>query len=446
MKRTLPYYHHIARLLFFLALVLKSVTGFTQTPDFGNSYVNITKGLNGGTIETGDTIEIRATFVVKTGTCDSCSFLATVPAGTTYVLNSLKILSNEGQVFRSFNDSLNDVAKDQGWITGSNIQINLGFGPTTPATQTRRGSIRNNDHPSFYGSTCIMMAVFRVVVTAAIGATINTGGQRFTYKLHSALGTNPLLVQTFPANMAKVYKNTGICPNSIGANSLGTEFNGTFGSGKTRNRSTLLQTFTSYVFEPFSGGTPQDYYYGLPNNTSVDTQYTTLDTWLKPDKHRVFGLWDIIGDHTGATNPLLGNPAADTVANPNGGYMLVINSAYKTDTAFKHTIKGLCPNTYYEISAWFRNICSKCACDTGGNGATGASYKPWILGDSSGVRPNLTIELDGVDYYTTGNMPYTGLWVKKGFTFLTGPLQDSFVMHIRNNAPGGGGNDWAIDD
>jgi hypothetical protein len=36
--------------------------------------------------------------------------------------------------------------------------------------------------------------------------------------------------------------------------------------------------------------------------------------------------------------------------------------------------------------------------------------------------------------------------VKKGFTFLTGPTQTSFTLKYKNNAPGGGGNDWALDD
>jgi len=36
--------------------------------------------------------------------------------------------------------------------------------------------------------------------------------------------------------------------------------------------------------------------------------------------------------------------------------------------------------------------------------------------------------------------------VKRGFTYLTGTSQTSFILTIRNNAPGGGGNDWAIDD
>ncbi|HRF23350.1 MAG TPA: hypothetical protein PLR98_04280, partial [Chitinophagaceae bacterium] len=35
---------------------------------------------------------------------------------------------------------------------------------------------------------------------------------------------------------------------------------------------------------------------------------------------------------------------------------------------------------------------------------------------------------------------------KKGFTYLTGPFQTSFTLKFFNNAPGGGGNDWALDD
>jgi hypothetical protein len=114
---------------------------------------------------------------------------------------------------------------------------------------------------------------------------------------------------------------------------------------------------------------------------------------------------------------------------------------------FKQTISSLCPNTYYEISCWMRNICSKCGCDSNGTGASGgAGYIPTAAGDSSGVYPNLTFEVDGIDYYSTGNIIYTGQWVKKGFTILTGPAQSSFTLKFFNNAPGGGGNDWALDD
>ena len=254
-----------------------------------------------------------------------------------------------------------------------------------------------------------MIASFRVRVTRPTGASISTGGGAMTYKN----GISAIQTFTFPGNTIQVYPNYGICSNTVGTNAIGTETNGTFGSGKPRNRGTSANVPVGYTFNPFDLNSPNDYYYGIANNTSTRPAYTTSNSWAKPDgsspTHRVFGVWDIIGDHTGAASPTAGNPAADTVANSNAGYMLVINAAYRIDSAFQQTITGLCPNTYYEISCWMRNICSKCGCDSNGRGATGgAGYIPTAAGDSSGVYPNLTFEVNGVDYYTTGNMRYTG--------------------------------------
>ncbi|HET7898281.1 MAG TPA: hypothetical protein VFL47_11435, partial [Flavisolibacter sp.] len=242
------------------------------------------------------------------------------------------------------------------------------------------------------------------------------------------------------------------------------EWNGTFGAPTgsaplARNRGT--SPYTSYLYAPFNAaGGPQDYYYGITNNTS--SKFTTVNTWDKPDAggYRVFQLWDITGDHTG-TNNTQGNIPCDTtkpynaVTNP-CGYMLVVNSSYRADTAFTYTVNNLCPNTYYEISAWFKNICYKCGCDSAGRSATTTGYIPTALGDSSGVRPNIAFDVNGMDYYTTGNLLYKGTtptgsdatnqWQKRGFVYLTGPSETSFTLTLRNNAPGGGGNDWALDD
>ncbi len=425
-----------------------SVQVMAQNIDFGKSYINVTKGLNGGTVETGDTLEIRATFVVRSGTYDSCRYQDAVPVGTTYIAGTVRVLTNEGKIYKQFTDTYGD---DAGWITGSNITIHLGYNTAAaPATAFRRGRVANTHKPSFYGNTCIMVASFRVRVTALTGSNISTGGGNMTYKA----GAASISTFTFPANTLRVYTNFGICSNSIGANSIGTEFNGTFGSGRPRNRGTSANVPVGYTYSHFDANMPNDYYYGVANNTSTRTGYTTSNSWAIPDasapSHRVFSVWDIIGDHTGAASPALGNPPSDTVANANGGYMLVINAAYRIDSAFQQTISGLCPNTYYEISCWMRNICSKCGCDSNGKGATNAAgppfYIPTATGDSSGVAPNLTFEIDGIDYYTSGNLRYNRQWVKKGFTFLTGPAQTSFVLKFFNNAPGGGGNDWALDD
>jgi hypothetical protein len=360
----------------------------------------------------------------------------------------LRILTNEGKIFRQFTDLQFDAANDQGWITGTAITMNIGYNAAdNPSTIARRGRMKNTHKPSFYGGSCIIMASYRIKVASPIGSIINTGGGGITYTVLP----NPVNTFTFPTNPVAVYTNFGMCANATGANSLGTEFNGTFGSGPTRNRVPSANVPMGYTYAIFTNGGPNDYFYGVANNTSTVNAYTTLNTWAKPDAsaptHRVFQVWDIIGDHTGAVSPTAGNPATDTVANHNGGYMLVVNAAYRIDSAFQQTISNLCPNTYYEISSWIRNICSKCGCDSNGVGASGgAGYIPTAPGDSSGVYPNITYELDGVDYYTTGYIKYTGQWVKRGFTILTGPAQTSFTLKFFNNAPGGGGNDWALDD
>lgn len=446
---------HYSRLLLIILLGLMSNQSLSQNVDFGKSYINLSKGINGGTVETGDTLEIRASLVVRSGTYDSCRFRDVIPAGTSFIPGTIRVLTNEGKIYKQCTDAYGD---DAGWISGTTITIHLGFNTAAaPATAFRRGRVANTHKPSFFSNTCIMIASFRVTVTASIGTTVSTGGGTITYKS----GSSAIQTYTFPNNTLLVYTNIGICANAIGGNAIGTESNGTFGSGRPRNRGNSANVPVGYTYSGFTGSnTPNDYYYGVANNTSTQFGYSTVNTWPKPDPdpdgagplttHRTFSLWDIIGDHTGAASPTAGNPAADTVANGNAGYMLVINAAYRIDSAFQQVITGLCPNTYYEISCWMRNICSKCGCDSNGKGATNSAgppyYIPTAAGDSSGVSPNLTFDIDGIDYYTTGNLQYTGQWVRKGFTYLTGPSQNSLTLKFFNNAPGGGGNDWALDD
>ena len=418
------------------------------TVDYGKSYFNITKGTSGGTIEPGDVLEIRATIVVKANAAYDCSFTDNIPTNTTYVPGTLRVLTNEGKIYQQFTDASDG---DAGTISGSAITINLGSGATAGAG----GIITNTNKPSFYGGTCIMVASYRVVVGAvAYGAKVSVGAGIFQY--NNTMGIVPVV---FPKDSIMVFKNYGMCSNTVGTNAIINEFGGTFGSGSSKDRTPSNKVPSNYTYTAFSSnaGMPNDYYYGISNNTSGGTSaaqgYSLLNTWAKPDNsqspsHRIFGVWDIIGDHTGAASPTLGNPATDDNSLQTGGYMVVVNSAYRTDTAFLDTVYNLCPNTYYQYTGWFRNMCSRCGCDSNGTGAGGGGYIPTdpTTNDSSGVYPNLTFNVNGYDYYTTGNMLYTGQWVQKGFTYLTGPAQTTMVISIRNNAPGGGGNDWAIDD
>lgn len=429
---------------------------------YSKSYINVSKGATGGTIDPGDTLEIRATFAIKSGTADSLAFYDTLYNGKGFALvpGSIALRTNEDKVYKSLTDIYDG---DGGWYSrnglDTTIQINFGTG----ATNVTRGRLSNTSKPSVFNSTCIIMATYKVVVNAPYNTLINFRTGSLTYKDVNTSLTN---VMSFKPDNLMVYKSPGLCPNAISpTNALGAESNGTFGTPVNpapllRNRGT--SPYTNYAYMAFtSGGGPNDFYYGIANNTSQN--FTTLNTWAKPDvspTHRVFNFWDIIGDHTGATNTSKGNMPCDTTqpvsaTNP-CGYMLVINSAYKTDTAFQYTVTNLCPNTYYEISAWFRNICYKCGCDSNGVSATGTGYIPYAPGDSSGVQPNIAFDVNGTDYYTTGDIRYVGVtqagsdstnkWFKRGFTYLTGTNESSFTLTLRNNAPGGGGNDWALDD
>ena len=442
-------------------------TGSSANVEYSKSYVNLTKGTTGGSVEPGDILEIRATLVIRSGTIDSVAFYDTLQdnGGFSYETSSLAIKTNEGKVYQAFSDGYDTDGGTTNLVPSTSdraIQLNMG----RYATAEYRGlSLANTSRPSFYGSTCIIMATYQVQVNAGYDTKINWGGGAFTYR-----DAGNMKLVSFKNDSLVVYISPGLCANAVSTvNRVGIEFDGTFGAPTTppvlaRNRGTSTAV-PSYTYAAFGAGGPNDYYYGIANNTSGGT-YTTLNTFPKGGSvpQRVHNLWDITGDHTGATNTAKGNPPCDinqpvSTTNP-CGYMLVVNAAYKTDTAFRSTITGLCPNTYYEISAWFKNVCYRCGNDSAGRGSGTAGYIPFAPQDSSGVQPNLAFQINGQDYYTTGNIPYVGTggsitqtgsdsmntWLKRGFVYKTEVGQSSFELVIRNNAPGGGGNDWAIDD
>ncbi|MBO9565575.1 MAG: T9SS type A sorting domain-containing protein [Niastella sp.] len=423
----------------------------------GKSYVNITKGQNGGTIEPGDTLEIRATIAVgnwDNRSVNNAHYVDTIPANTTYIPGSLKMLTNEGLAFKAYTDAAGD---DQAYYNPAGyLRINLGStnnagaylggicSNTTPWTTPTGGLIHAAGRPSFHGGVCIISASYRIRVNPSMtyGNFVNLYGGAFYFRNNGTNVSNPC-----NAYRIALKENTGLCANSVGANAV-IDNGGTFGSGNTQNRSTSA-IVPGFNFVTVAGAEPNDGNYSILNNLSPSGN-TNPNSPIPNATNRVHALWDIMGDHTGATNPLAGNAPAAPGAN--GGYFVAVNAAYANSNAIQQTVGGLCPNTYYEFSAWFKNICRYCACDSTGDGSyasSGSLYYPnpnFNGPDSSGVNPNLTFTVDGVDYYTTGNIKYTGQWVKKGFVYLTGPSQTSFTITIRNNAAGGGGNDWAIDD
>lgn len=433
------------RICFLTLAAFLATNSYAQTRrvDVAKSIVNITDLNGGGTFNPGDIIEIRVTIAVmpQSGTrtiVDRVSVRDVVPANTTYINGSMRVTTNEGITYKGPFTEANDA--DAGTKTGNNILINLG----RYANGTTGGRIRSDSSkPSLFGSSSIMMACYRVRINAAApyGTVITTGGS-ITYR---TISPTPVTTSTinFPTYRILLFNEEEACSNGMSV-SAASDYQGTFGTGSTHNRAAPLAFTTTYVKQNHSTGQPQDYNYSIVNNTS-GTGSTNPIVGV-PNSNRVFTYWDIGGDHTGAANQTMGNPPV--APGTNGGYMVVVNASYKTDTAYRETLNNLCPNTYYQFSAWVRNICPRCSCDSIGRGSGSPGFIPAAGNDSSGVRPNISFEIDGNIYYSSGDIPYsrTTPWRKYGFTFLTGPTQTTANFLIRNNSPGGGGNDWALDD
>jgi hypothetical protein len=430
---------------------------------FGNSYVNITKKTTGGVVEPGDILEIRMTIHHSSATVMSnLRFLDNVPTNTTMATgagNFIRVITNEGLAYKQLTLAAGDDAATylaSPPVGQFNIRMNLAFGTSHPgipannsATEfaSATGTMAGTNNPRG-GSGLLFATAYRVVVTGAVGSTITLNPARFIYRTGGVdvtlTGTSYQLLISNPLTL---------CTNSIGVNNAA-EFGGTFGTGTTLNRTTdLTVPIAGYSFmnnvSTFNG--LGDGRYALVKNLSPRS--STLRTANRQPacgtlgsndplncNNRMHGHWDIDGDHTGTNNAIGNNPPNATT---NSGYMLMVNADYVASEIYTQTLTNLCPDTYYEFSAWLRNICPTCGVDSIGAQFTGTPTAP--AAGYIGVYPNLSFALNGLDYYSTGEIDAVG-WLKKGFVFRTGPAQTTASFAIRNNSQGGGGNDWVMDD
>lgn len=136
--------------------------------------------------------------------------------------------------------------------------------------------------------------------------------------------------------------------------------------------------------------------------------------------------WHVLtGDHTGDPN----------------GYMMVINADVNPDVFFVQQANGLCPGTTYQFAAWILNLDNPV--DIPGNTAS----LPGL------ILPDITFSVETTSgvvlaTYETGQIPATAgaTWVQYGTFFTTPANVTDVVVRIRNNAPGGYGNDLVMDD
>ena len=115
----------------------------------------------------------------------------------------------------------------------------------------------------------------------------------------------------------------------------------------------------------------------------------------------------------------------DNSDDPNG-YMMVVNASNEPGLFYDQTVTGLCENTLYEFSVDIINL-----------------IRPNVTGHTA---PNITFLLDGQVVTSSGDIPQDAEWHNYGVLFTTDPSTTSVKLSIRNNAPGGIGNDLAIDN
>ena len=191
--------------------------------------------------------------------------------------------------------------------------------------------------------------------------------------------------------------NAQLCQGSLGDPII----NITFGAG-TNPGPQLRAATTSYQY--VLTDCPGDGYYTVRSNTNT----CFGNTWHS-----------LSSDHTGDPN----------------GYFMLVNASYQPSAFYLETVQGLCGGTTYEFAAWIINVLKTTSCLP------------------NPTQPNLTFTIEKTDgtvlqSYNTNTIGSQSVptWQQFGFFFTTPANVSDVVVRIFNNAPGGCGNDLALDD
>ena len=198
-----------------------------------------------------------------------------------------------------------------------------------------------------------------------------------------------VLLTTFSTGTFKMTAQT--CEGSLGANIFA---GGDFGAGV--DNFLLVDPMIAPGYTYTTNPPPQDGLYTITNNTG--SWSSLFPTWLE---------------------------IADPSVDPNG-YMMVVNASLQPGLFYEETVDGLCENTLYDFSADIINMI--------------------IPGVPDHIQPNVSFLIDDQIIFSSGGIPQDGRWHTYGFTFTTEPGQNSVKLSLQNNAPGGIGNDLALDN
>ncbi|MFN7118468.1 MAG: gliding motility-associated C-terminal domain-containing protein [Saprospiraceae bacterium] len=182
------------------------------------------------------------------------------------------------------------------------------------------------------------------------------------------------------------------CSGSVGDNIFP---DGDFGKGSANILQTDPQLAPGYRYQ--FNPPPDDGFYTITNNTTSWGSFAAVD-------------WIDIKDNSNDPN----------------GYMMVVNASFAPGLFYEKTVP-VCGNTNYEFSADVISL---------NDPTKGSNFIP----------PNITFLINGVARFSSGNVPVDARWHTYGFTFTTDSAATEIKLAVRNNAPGGFGNDLALDN
>jgi len=147
------------------------------------------------------------------------------------------------------------------------------------------------------------------------------------------------------------------------------------------------------------------------------------------------GSYTVVNSTSGCFSNSWYNIPQDHTPNDNNGYMMLVNASFNPGDFYVDTVRDLCSNTRYEFAAWIMNV----------------QYPTQCAGNP--ITPKLVFNIETVTgvvlgTYSTGNILSSGTpqWNQYGLFFTTPINTSSVVIRLTNTAPGGCGNDLALDD
>ncbi len=173
--------------------------------------------------------------------------------------------------------------------------------------------------------------------------------------------------------------------------------------------------YTTYCYEDGDGYSDCQKKKGIaywPGSIHVNDGEYAVVQHPNPDASG-FSTWSKQGDHTGNKN----------------GRMMVVNASLQPDEFYRRTYNVI-PNAGMTVDLWILNVVKK---------------------GSNIILPNISFRLEDMqgnqigEMINTGNIPENGKW--NHYTLSINPKNHSQIQVVlANNAPGGGGNDLALDD